>query len=457
MVMTERPAGLGAHPPSGSGRTPMTLDRLRKPAHVGPMRGTGGGGSGGGTNGGVNGGAAAPPNAIAAAAAADAGDLDPTLLADYLEVLGDVAATNRRLTRPELGRFRFQGRRAALDGVPLRALVELYLTAAWRLWRHLPAVREAAKQPDALVLAGEAVLRAVDEAVAAGVEGHQLARRELTRREEAARRELFDDLLSGRSDAIGIASRAADFGLHLAGPHAVAVISAAQPFVDGTPLVTRIETAVLGTKGDANALVASKDGLLVVVFAAPDEAAVEFVTDRLAEQLGTQPSAAATSTTVQLRRPSEVGRWQITLGRARPGAGGVFASYEEALDARELAARLRLEQPVVAAKDLLVYRMLLRDRSAITDLVGSTLKPLTQARGGAAPLLETLAAYYETGGNTTETARRLHLSVRAVTYRLERVTALTGRDPTNPTDRFTLNTAVLGAKLIDWPRRPLEV
>jgi DNA-binding PucR family transcriptional regulator len=39
---------------------------------------------------------------------------------------------------------------------------------------------------------------------------------------------------------------------------------------------------------------------------------------------------------------------------------------------------------------------------------------------------------------------------------LERVTALTGRDPTNPTDRFTLNTAVLGAKLIDWPRRPLE-
>jgi DNA-binding PucR family transcriptional regulator len=43
-----------------------------------------------------------------------------------------------------------------------------------------------------------------------------------------------------------------------------------------------------------------------------------------------------------------------------------------------------------------------------------------------------------------------------VTYRLERVATLSGRDPTDPADRFTLNTAVLGAKLLDWPRLPLE-
>jgi DNA-binding PucR family transcriptional regulator len=346
--------------------------------------------------------------------------------------------------------------------VPLRALVELYLTAAWRLWRHLPAVRTASDQPEKLVDAGEAVLRAVDEVVAAGVEGHQLARREMTRREEAARRELFDDLVSGRPDSTGVAARAADFGLDLAGRHAVALITAKEPFVDGTPLVTRLESSVLGVKGDANALVATKEGALVVIFAAPDDAAVDYVVQRLAHELGSPtedepvPTRPGGPTLVQLRRPSGVGRWQITLGRARAGVAGVFASYEEALDARELAARLKLDQPVVAANDLLVYRMLLRDRHAIADLVSATLRPLTQARGGAAPLLETLAAYYETGGNTTETARRLHLSVRAVTYRLERVTALTGRDPANPADRFTLNTAVLGAKLLDWPRQPLE-
>jgi sugar diacid utilization regulator len=405
-----------------------------------------------------------PAGAIAAAAAHDAGGLDPSLLADYLEVISEVAGNHRRLNRQELNRFRFQGRRAALEGVPLRALVELYLTAAWRLWRHLPSVRSAASQSDpseAIVAAGEAVLRAIDEAVAAGVEGHQLARRELTRREEAARRELFDDLLSGRPAAGGVVSRAADFGLDLAGPHAVALIAAEKPFVDGTSLVTRIESAVLGAKGDANALVASKDGLLVVIFAAPDTEAVEYVVGRLSQELGSRPersngSVPALPVAVQLRRPAGIGRWQITLGRARPGAGGVFASYEEAMDARELAHRLKLDQPVVAAKDLLVYRMLLRDRSAIADLVNATLRPLMAARGGAIPLLETLAAYYETGGNTTETARRLHLSVRAVTYRLERVATLSGRDPTNPADRFTLNTAVLGAKLLDWPRLPLE-
>ena len=405
-----------------------------------------------------------PAGAIAAAAAHDAGGLDPSLLADYLEVIAEVAGNHRRLNRQELNRFRFQGRRAALEGVPLRALVELYLTAAWRLWRHLPSVRSAANQADpseAIVAAGEAVLRAIDEAVAAGVEGHQLARRELTRREEAARRELFDDLLSGRPAAGGVVSRAADFGLDLAGPHAVALIAAEKPFVDGTSLVTRLESSVLGVKGDANALVASKDGLLVVIFAAPDTEAIDYVAQRLSHELGAREqrsSAAAPAgpSAVQLRRPAGVGHWQITLGRARAGAAGVFASYEEALDARELAYRLKLDQPVVAAKDLLVYRMLLRDRSAIADLVNATLRPLMAARGGAIPLLETLAAYYETGGNTTETARRLHLSVRAVTYRLERVASLSGRDPTNPADRYTLNTAVLGAKLLDWPRLPLQ-
>lgn len=236
-----------------------------------------------------------PAGAVAAAAAADAGGLDPSLLADYLEVLTEVAGNHRRLTRQELNRFRFQGRRAALEGVPMRALVELYLTAAWRLWRHLPVVRAATEAPEALVSAGEAVLRAIDEAVAAGVEGHQLARRELTRREEAARRELFDDLLSGRHDAAGLTSRAADFGLDLAGPHAVALISAGQPFVDGSPLVTRIESCVLGVKGDANALVASKEGLLVVIFAAPDAAAIDFVAERLSQELGAHPDQAAGS------------------------------------------------------------------------------------------------------------------------------------------------------------------
>jgi DNA-binding PucR family transcriptional regulator len=54
-----------------------------------------------------------------------------------------------------------------------------------------------------------------------------------------------------------------------------------------------------------------------------------------------------------------------------------------------------------------------------------------------------------------ETARRLSLSVRALTYRLERIHTLTGTDPTDPSHRYPLQTSVIGARLLDWPTRPL--
>ena len=69
--------------------------------------------------------------------------------------------------------------------------------------------------------------------------------------------------------------------------------------------------------------------------------------------------------------------------------------------------------------------------------------------------METLAAYFDSGCVATTAAARLHLSVRAVTYRLDRVKSLTGFDPLDPAHRFTLQAAVLGAKLLEWPEHPL--
>ena len=109
------------------------------------------------------------------------------------------------------------------------------------------------------------------------------------------------------------------------------------------------------------------------------------------------------------------------------------------------------EAPVSRPQDLLVYRVLLRDQPAMEDLVATVLGPLTDARGGARPLLDTLDVYFTTGAVATEGAARLHLSVRAVTYRLGRVRELTGYDTGNPAHRFTLQAAVLGAKLMQWP------
>jgi DNA-binding PucR family transcriptional regulator len=116
---------------------------------------------------------------------------------------------------------------------------------------------------------------------------------------------------------------------------------------------------------------------------------------------------------------------------------------------------MRLDNPVVESRDLLIYRVLFRDQPAMVDLVHSVLGPLRQARGGAEPLLQTLEAYFERGGVATAAAAQLHLSVRAVTYRLDRVKSLTGYNPGDPAHRHTLQTAVLGAKLLGWPANEL--
>ena len=53
-------------------------------------------------------------------------------------------------------------------------------------------------------------------------------------------------------------------------------------------------------------------------------------------------------------------------------------------------------------------------------------------------------------------ARTLHLSVRALTYRLAKIAALTGRDPVDPANRLELQTAVAGARLLGWPDETAE-
>ena len=190
------------------------------------------------------------------------------------------------------------------------------------------------------------------------------------------------------------------------------------------------------------------------------------VTDEAAGTAGMslveRPASAEGSTKVVLaaahlalasddRRTEKV--WMV-LGRPHPGPSGVARSFSEARDTLALAARLRLSEPVVRAEELLVYQVLLRDRAALCDLIETVLTPLRRARGGAEPLLATLEAYLDSGGNTTRTAQRLHLSVRAITYRLHRIVTLTGLHVGNPAHRYTLHMAVLGARALGWPDNP---
>jgi broad specificity phosphatase PhoE len=364
---------------------------------------------------------------------AEAESLPVSLFGDYLKTLLAVAETGRRLTRDELEACCQHGEEAAALGVALRAVVDAYLTVTWQAWDQLPAVRTAGSV-GAVRSVARAVLRAADDTAAALADGYERAQRITVRREEALRREFIDDLLAGRGDLELLVERAERFGLRLGGRHAVAVATAEEPLGDATAFTRRVEAEVLHRFGGRDVLVATKAGLLVCVVPAADGQVV-------GELAGL------------LRR---LGSIKVGVGRPRAGPTGVARSYEEGREALELAGRLGLDDPVVEAASLLVYRVLLRDRGAIAELVDGVLAPLTQARGGAQPLLDTLTAYFQTGGVAAEAARRLHLGTRTVTYRLDRVRVLTGYSATDPAHRFTLEAAVLGARLLEWPSTPIE-
>ncbi|MFI5808545.1 PucR family transcriptional regulator [Streptomyces sp. NPDC051561] len=343
-------------------------------------------------------------------------------LQDYAQIVAAACATGRKLTREERDVLRGRGERAAEAGLGLRALVRAQLRAANTVLTEVPAASP------------RHLLASVEEAVDAFSEGHERAQHLAVRQEEAARREFIDDLLYGRSDLGRLAQRAERFGLLLSHGYAVAVAQGPEPYEDGYPVTRGIENALVARFGDRRILLTTKDGRLICV--APGDQG-----DVLA-YFAKQAYAA-----------TDGGR--VAVGRSHPGAGGVVHSYEEALNALDLADRLDLDSPVLHAADLLVYPVLTRDRQAMADLVHSTLGPLHQARGGAQPLLDTLTAYFDTGCVAAEAARRLSLSVRAMTYRLDRIHRLTGADPGDPVHRYTLQTAVVGARLLGWPEQDL--
>ncbi|SFF90141.1 PucR family transcriptional regulator [Streptomyces mirabilis] len=348
-------------------------------------------------------------------------DIPEDYLSGYALLLTEVSATGRRLTRDEIESRRALGERAANAGHGLRALVSAHLSAARATWPTTPG-------------SADSTLAAIQQVIDAFAEGYERAQFLAVRKEEAARREFIDDLLYGRSDLGRLAERAERFGLRLSHAHAVAVAQGTTAYDEGAVVPRQVEQSLIARFGDRNILLTTKDGRMLCVAPGDQDDVLTYFAKR---------AYAAT----------DGGR--IAIGRPQPGPGGVVQSYEEALNTLELAERLELDDPVLRAADLLVYPVLTRDRQAMADLVLDALGPLTTARGGAQVLLDTLTAYFDCGCVAAEAARRLSLSVRALTYRLERIHKLTGANPADPAHRYMLQTAVIGARLLNWPAQSL--
>ena len=380
---------------------------------------------------------------VATVAAAEAG-LPVDFLSGYLEILSDAAMEGQRPQPAQLAALRQLGERTASEGLDTDRAVDLYLSAAWRLWQAMPST--VGQRAGGVKKSAETMLRVVNEAVEVLIDGHQAGRRELVRQEESVRREFIDDLLRGDADVSRLVQRAQPFGFDLSRSHQVLLAEPSSRSTSPHQLdraARPVERAVVDRYGDREVLVATKENFLVVIL--PGDPSVD------APRAGGTGRPAVDFLRSQLLQHTADRGWQVAAGQPFQGAYGVASSYEQAREAIRFAHQLHLDAATIQPNDLLLYRVVGRDQAALVDLVHGLLDPLTRARGGAEPLLRTLEGYYAAGAVATEAARRLHVSVRTVTYRLSRIKVLTGSDPTSPGGSLALQVAVVGARLMGWP------
>lgn len=93
----------------------------------------------------------------------------------------------------------------------------------------------------------------------------------------------------------------------------------------------------------------------------------------------------------------------------------------------------------VSAAALLPERALAGDSEALHELVAECYTPIAEA---GPVILETLAAYLETGASVEAAARLLFVHPNTVRYRLRRVSDVVGLMPTDPRDSYTLRLAL---------------
>jgi DNA-binding PucR family transcriptional regulator len=98
----------------------------------------------------------------------------------------------------------------------------------------------------------------------------------------------------------------------------------------------------------------------------------------------------------------------------------------------------------VAADALLPERALAGDGHARRTLVAALYEPIADT---GPVLIDTLAAYLESGSSVEAAARLLFVHPNTVRYRLRRIVDLSGLTPTDPRDAYTLRLALTLGRL----------
>ncbi|GID53102.1 PucR family transcriptional regulator [Actinoplanes couchii] len=227
---------------------------------------------------------------------------------------------------------------------------------------------------------------------------------------------LVDALLRGDSSDV-LASRAAALGWADAPP--VAVVVGRSPGGDISAVLHAVYRAARRSRLEVIAGVHG-DRLVVVVGGA------------------TEPVAAATAL------DSAFGEGPVVVGPAVPSLDQATESARAALAGFRAAQAWPGAPSPVAADDLLPERVLSGDMDARRKLRHDVFGALTRAGSG---LLETLDAFFASGGVLESAARELYVHPNTVRYRLRRVAEVTALSPLDGRDAFALRMALTVGRL----------
>lgn len=142
---------------------------------------------------------------------------------------------------------------------------------------------------------------------------------------------------------------------------------------------------------------------------------------------------------------AQFGAGQVVVGPIVADLAEAARSARAALSGMR-AARAWPEAPrPVAAEDLLPERALAGDGHARRALAEEVYQPLVAA---GRDLVDTLAAYFDSGASIEATARALFVHPNTVRYRLRRVAELTGYSPLDPRGGYALHLALTLGRLM---------
>ena len=207
--------------------------------------------------------------------------------------------------------------------------------------------------------------------------------------------------------------------------------------------------AALGARGQQDRLDAALSGLVrsrlpgaltlvrsaSAVFLVPDELAADLAA---VEKLGAQILAAA----APVMKP---GSASVGIGNLANGVGELARSHVEARQALRLTRRAGGRAGVASYRSLGAFRLLLEVQSpdALRRFVNELLGPLLQyAQSRDTPLLETLEALSAARWVRRAAARQLGIHINSMTYRVERIQALTGLQLDDPETRVAISIAL---------------